>query len=294
MSEAGQFSGGWNDEIFKNFAEMARKECGLTISPEKSLMVQSRIRPRVRKLGLDGFSQYYDFIQSEQGSKELDHLISALTTNVSYFFREPHHFERLEATLQENKRSKKEYKVWSAGSSNGQEAYSIAMKMHNILGPSATSQVKILATDIDRNVLKFGKSGRYSEEMINGVSQELRERYFTSGSTGGEKFFEARDELKDMISFKLLNLIDKWPMKGPFDAIFCRNVVIYFDDGIRRSLWPRFASLLRPESLLFIGHSERITNPEKYGFELIGPTAYKRIPNDSHHDVNAETRHGVA
>lgn len=283
----------WDEDTFLKFALLAKDECGISISTEKSLMMKSRIAPLVKAKKLPTFRSYFDFLKSNSCNIEKQRVISAITTNVSYFFREPHHFEIMLHYMNEAKQNP--FRVWCAGSSNGQECYSIVMKAHELRG--GPERLKVLATDIDLEVLQFAKQGIYSQSMTKGVPTQILESYFNKIDRNGEMVFEIKNEIKDTISFKQLNLLNRWPMEKKFDVIFCRNVVIYFDDVIRRSLWPRFSQILKPGALMFVGHSERISSPESFGFELVGPTAYRRTTDATYDQKNGqilEARHGFA
>ena len=243
-------------------------------------MVQSRLRPRLKVLGLSSISEYLNFVSSGVGNEELKNMISALTTNVSHFFREAHHFdflrdhlsEKLEAETKQGQR----VRVWSAGCSNGQEAVSIAISLLRQMPSISSHDVRILATDIDRDVLKFAIVGEYPERMMSGVSNEDLARYFRITDSNGSLSYQVSQEIRDLIVFKELNLLSSWPMKNYFDVIFCRNVVIYFDAATQNALWPRFHKMLAPSGLFCLGHSERMAEPDRMGFEAIGPTAYRK------------------
>lgn len=268
-------------DSFRAIADLAYEESGLTLPEEKTTMIQSRLRHRLRALGLSEFSQYSDFVRSEDGLQERRFLISALTTNVSHFFREAHHFDVLNTALFQrfSKPTKMApLRIWSAGCSKGQEALSIAMNMFENLPQCADGDFRILATDIDPSVVQFAQQGRYSERMTKGASLALRSKYFDSSpALNGEPTFTANPKIRDLIRYNELNLLSPWPIKTKFDAIFCRNVVIYFDIATQDKLWPRFRAALQPEGLLFLGHSERIFEPERFGFECIAPTTYRPL-----------------
>ncbi|MEL6227336.1 MAG: protein-glutamate O-methyltransferase, partial [Pseudomonadota bacterium] len=276
MSSAAHIQPDMSAEAFEAFARIAHGNWGLVLVPEKRAMVASRLRHRVRACGLDGFDAYQELVQSEAGSDELANMISALTTNVSHFFREPHHFDILsKEVLPRAKRTlaeKGRFRIWSAGCSNGQEPYSIAMHLLNEAPELASSDFKILATDIDPKVISFAKTGAYDEALLRGLPGAYRKR-FTTPIKGGASISK---ELRGLITFNRLNLLEPWPMTGAFDAIFCRNVVIYFDQPTQDALWPRFNAALVPTGMLFLGHSERIQGFEDFGFSPSGATAFKK------------------
>ncbi len=263
---------------FRAIADLAYRESGLTLVAEKASMIQSRLRHRLKALGLPDFAQYCDFVLSNDGLDERRALISALTTNVSHFFREQHHFDTLCQIVTARMpllREGGQLRIWSAGCSNGQEALSAAITLLELAPEIAKLDVRILATDIDPEVIAFAREAVYPKRLLGGVGPDLLARYFDPvGSPGGDPQFRAGASLTGMIRYKELNLLREWPMRGRFNVIFCRNVVIYFDAATQSALWPRFRAVLEPEGTLFMGHSERITTPETFGFVCTGLTTY--------------------
>lgn len=261
---------------FDAIAELARREFGLNIAPEKMKMVQSRLRHRLNELNLTDFNAYSDLVCSAHGADEKRCMISALTTNVSHFFREPHHFDVLSEHMLPNLKSriaaKDRIRIWSAGCSNGQEPYSIAMHLIGHEPILRDSDFKILATDVDPKVVTFARDGVYETRVVSGIPSSLQKQFLQADETS----WRVNDTIRDQISFRELNLLAQWPMQHQFDAIFCRNVVIYFDVETQEELWPRFHQMLKPGGLLFLGHSERIATPAKFGFKTIGTTAYQK------------------
>ncbi|MFK7835804.1 MAG: protein-glutamate O-methyltransferase CheR [Sulfitobacter sp.] len=266
-------------ESFRAIADLAYRESGLTLVEEKSSMICSRLRHRLRDLGLQNFSAYTALLKSDDGAKERRHLISALTTNVSHFFREMHHFDTLREEFAKRLpglRSGGQMRIWSAGCSNGQEAMSTAITLLEHSADAGQLDVRILATDIDPEVVGFAREGVYPERMIRGVSETLLSKYFDrDDSKAGEPFFAAKPALRNLIRVNQLNLLGEWPMTRRFDIVFCRNVVIYFDLKTQTTLWPRMKKTLAPDGVLFLGHSERIADPQAYGFDCTGPTTYR-------------------
>jgi len=269
-------------ESFRSIADLAYRESGLTLVEEKTSMIQSRLRHRLRVLELEDFTAYCAVLNSDAGQSERRHLVSALTTNVSHFFREAHHFEQLAKLFSSHAaklRSGGRMRIWSAGCSNGQEPLSAAITLAELAPDIANLDLKILATDIDQNVIRFARTARYSQRFMRGVTTEMRSQYFGAlAEMNGEKQYEVTAIIRQMIQFNALNLLGQWPIRTKFDVIFCRNVVIYFDAKTQERLWPRFLEVLHPDGLLFLGHSERIAEPEKFGFECIGPTTYRPLP----------------
>jgi len=264
------------DRDFAALAKLVHDECGIVLAEAKKGLVVSRLSRRLRDLHLRDFGQYCRLLQSESGADERAKLISALTTNVTKFFREDHHFRALEKQifpeLVERARRRGRVRIWSAGCSTGEEPYSIAMELLDLFPEAHSHDIRILATDIDPQVLITASAGRYSDTAVAGVPASRRSRYFTvSGGT-----FEVNQTLRELITFAPLNLVGQWPIRGPFDVILCRNVVIYFDTATQEILWKRFASLIPPSGHLFIGHSERLGRAAERYFATNGITQYRR------------------
>lgn len=261
-----------SDQHFQRVIEIAAIEAGLAIPETKKSLVQSRVARRMRVLGLSDCGEYLDSLPGNSNEKQ--HFISALTTNVSHFFREAHHFEFIRDTILTTTSSNR-LRFWSAGCSNGQEPYSLAMEIIKSVPNASKRDVLILATDIDDTVLEKASLGIYSEVEIEGIPEPDRKRFLTKQTDGQ---YQVNDELRNLVRFKKLNLNSpNWPMKGPFDAIMCRNVVIYFSDETQNLLWPRFHNLLRQSGSLLLGHSERIVDVEGMGFQVAGVTTYQKI-----------------
>lgn len=265
-----------SDADFKAITDIAYEDAGLVFLPEKAPLVRSRITRRLRQLKLGNFSDYTSYVQTEQGRNERRIMISSLTTNVSNFFRESHHFdifrEQVLPQLITRARAGGRVRLWSAGCSTGQEPYSMAMTLLGIAPDAANLDIKILASDIDPNVIETAKQGFYDARALGDISESFQ-KSFTAPAKNG---FEISESVRNLISFRELNLLGPWPMSGVFDAIFCRNVVIYFDEATQLSLWPRFEAVTSPEGWLFVGHSERLSEKLDTEFIAVGPTAYRR------------------
>jgi chemotaxis protein methyltransferase CheR len=236
-------------------------------------LVYSRLAKRLRKLGLQSFDEYCAFIESDADGAERVQMLAALTTNVTRFFREPHHFEHLRnhvlPELLDAARDGARVRLWSSACSSGEEPYSIALTILDLLPDAGRHDVRILATDIDPNIVNTARAGDYRSEAIAPVAPYLRDRWMSRGA--GETWC-VNDEVRALVSFKELNLIGDWPMRGQFDAIFCRNVVIYFEEDTQALVWKRMRERLTPAGRLYIGHSERVNVP---GFASDGLTVYK-------------------
>ena len=248
---------------FQRIVEVARSDAGIDLCEAKASLVYSRLTKRLRTLRLQSFKSYCELLSRGDGKDERQHMVAALTTNVTRFFREQHHFEHLKthvvAPLAAQLRSGGSLRIWSAACSSGEEPYSIALAILSVMPDAAALNVKILATDIDPGVLKKGNAGVYSDAIMAPVAPDLRRRWFTPHDLGdGDKGWKATEELRHLVVFRQHNLMGAWPMRGPFDAIFCRNALIYFREEDQVSVWRRFAPLLTPSGRLYIGHSERL------------------------------------
>ncbi|MCM5557966.1 protein-glutamate O-methyltransferase CheR [Pleomorphomonas sp. JP5] len=262
---------------YRRLSAFIHGRTGITLPDHKINMVYSRLTRRLRELGFSAFAEYCDYYSSPEGEDEIEYLINALTTNLTRFFREKHHFDHLAENLlsdlsTDGINGRTRLRIWSAGCSTGEEPYSIAMTYRETASSRVRCDTRILATDIDSSVVARGSSGRYGGQSVAELGKGRRYRHFNALS-GGE--WQVRPELRQLIAFKQLNLLDTWPMKGPFDAIFCRNVMIYFDNPTKARLVQRFADLLAPGGWLYIGHSETILD-QKTVFRLRGPTIYQK------------------
>jgi chemotaxis protein methyltransferase CheR len=255
---------------------MIHADAGIVLNDGKAALVYARLAKRLRALRMQAFAEYCDLVESPEGADERQEMLTALTTNVTKFFREPHHFEHLKTRiltpfLQSGARGR--LRLWSAASSTGQEPYSIAVTLLSLWPDAANHDVKILATDIDRKVLAAAEAGVYAEAKMEGLSADQRRRYFEPAGPG---LFRAVAPLRKLIAFRPLNLVESWPMRGQFQAIFCRNVVIYFDEPTQQRVWEKFLPLLSPDGALYIGHSERVTGPAAAHLGSDGVSTYRR------------------
>ncbi|MBI3677777.1 MAG: protein-glutamate O-methyltransferase [Proteobacteria bacterium] len=265
---------------FMHLAEMLRSNTGIVLDDEKMPLVYARLTKRLRAHGFKTFRRYRAFISTEQGAGERRRMMEALTTNVTRFFREAHHFEHLKnralPPLVAAARNGKRVRLWSAGCSTGEEAYSMALTLLSIMPDATRFDIKILATDIDTNVLDHARAGVYPAAAVSPVSAELRERWFVPNDANpDESFLRVRRDLKSLVAFRTANLIGPWPMKGPFQVIFCRNTVIYFDEITRNDIWNKMAALLAAGGHLYVGHSERLP-ADAHWFRPDGLTIYRR------------------
>ena len=264
-------------EDFSAIARMLYDDAGIALTESKASLVYSRLAKRLRALGLESFRDYCSLVGGSEGLSERQNMLAALTTNVTRYFREPHHFEHLKAkvlpSLITQAKARGRVRFWSAGCSTGQEPYSIALTILEMMPDAANYDIRILATDIDPNVVATGRAAVYSEEAVQPVPSALRDRWMVRVRDGNREAWGAGEEMRRLVSFRELNLMGNWPMKGRFDTIFCRNVVIYFDEATQSRMWKRFAPLLNPGGRLYVGHSERVTEMDK--FDTDGLTTYR-------------------
>ena len=267
------------DKDFETIKTLAKQRSGIELGEHKKEMIYSRIVRRIRALDMTDFKTYLEYLEENPGA-ELTNFINAITTNLTSFFRESHHFDYLKNTVLpeviKKKKTQRRLRIWSAGCSTGEEPYSIAMTLHGCFEKDRWD-AKILATDLDTNVLSHGRRGVYSKERIGNMDSQLVKKYFVEprGSANADSM-EARDSIKNLITFNHLNLLGEWPMKGKFDVIFCRNVVIYFSKDTQRELFERYANILEPDGYLFIGHSESLHGVSKR-FASVGRTIYRKL-----------------
>ena len=256
---------------FERIRTLLYQHSGIKLSDSKSNMVYSRLTRRLRATGLKSFQDYLQRVERDQG-EEWDAFINALTTNLTAFFREPHHFPLLRDHVLSLR--KRPLRLWCSAASTGEEPYTMAMTMVDAFG-SFKPPVQIIATDIDTNVLSKAQAGIYPLDRVEKLPPETLKRFFLKGSGNNAGYVQVRKELRDLISFSQLNLLDaRWPVSGPFDVIFCRNVMIYFDKDTQYKILKRFAPMLETHGLLFAGHSESLHHAADF-FKLRGKTVYE-------------------
>ena len=267
----------FTDKDFNFIQKVVHEHAGIVLSEAKRNMVYSRLARRLRELKLQKFSDYLELLERDE-SGELGQFINAMTTNLTAFFREPHHFEYLTDTVipEVAKRpGPRKLRIWSAGCSTGEEPYTLAMTLQEATNGLQGWDARILATDLDTKVIATGKQGVYREDRIEGIDRHRAQRWFLKGKGAKSGMVRVSRELQEMIAFRQLNLLKEWQHRGPFNVIFCRNVVIYFDKDTQRKLFDRYADMMHDDGYLFIGHSESLFKVTDR-FELIGNTIYRK------------------
>ncbi|NLF29814.1 MAG: protein-glutamate O-methyltransferase [Planctomycetes bacterium] len=264
------------DAQFSALSRLVKQVAGINLHEGKRELVKSRLNKRLRHLGLRDFNQYIEYLAADTTAGELTAMLDAISTNLTSFFRENAHFEFLASSvLPAWGASARPLRAWSAGCSSGEEAYTLAICLQENLPKPAGRDVRILATDLSTRVLNKAAAGVYDADRLESMPAALRGRYFTPVLRDGQRCFQVSDGIRRMVTFGRLNLMEAWPMRGPFDLIFCRNVMIYFDKATQGALVNRFHDLLASGGLLFIGHSESLTGIQ-HRFRYVQPTVYRK------------------
>lgn len=269
----------FSEQDFQRVRRIIGDIAGISLADGKRELVYSRLSRRLRQRGLQRFEDYCNLLETHEDTDEVGEFVNALTTNLTSFFREAHHFdylarELLPALVRAGHFGSRRLRIWSAGCSTGEEPYSIAMVVRESL-PSVGWNVKILATDLDSNVLATAERGVYDASRIKDLPEARVRRWFQKGRGAQAGQVRVASVLRELITFRRLNLMEDWPMRGPFDIVFCRNVVIYFDKPTQRILFDRFANALTEAGHLFVGHSESLFKVTER-FAPLGKTIYQR------------------
>ena len=262
----------WSNADFLRVQTLIYQRAGISLHDGKHAMVYSRLSRRLRETGHASFREYLDWLERHDGP-EWQEFVNALTTNLTAFFREQHHFEIL-ATYLRSKPAGTPWRVWCNAASTGEEPYSIVITALEALG--AKAPFKLTASDIDSRVLATAAQGVYRMDALKGLSSERLQRFFLRGKGENAGLMRAKPELRNAIEFMIVNLIrDDWPFREPFDVVFCRNVMIYFDAATQRSVLERIHRVLKPGGMLFVGHAENFSESRDL-FTLRGKTVYER------------------
>ncbi|MDR2365550.1 MAG: chemotaxis protein CheR [Zoogloeaceae bacterium] len=258
---------------FERVRKLIYDKAGISLTSAKQDMVYSRLARRLRVTGMKSFGQYLDNLEFSRGAAEWEGFINALTTNLTSFFREPHHFPLLAQYLREVAAKRKQINIWCCAASTGEEPYSIAITAADCL-PGGGQQVSVVCSDLDTSVLATAEKGEYAADRVEKIPPEQLKRYFSKGATPTGDIYSVKPELRRMLSFRRINLLDPvWPVRGPLDVIFCRNVMIYFDKPTQYKILARFAPMLQPDGRLFAGHSESFLHAVDL-FHSLGKTVY--------------------
>jgi len=274
---------------FRAFRGLIYDKSGITLSDSKTQLVASRLARRLRAHGLDSYGSYFDLVmRNDPDGTELRELLNAITTNKTDFFRERHHFDFVTRTFlprfldRARRTGERNLRVWSAGCSSGEEPYTIAMTLLSALPQGGQFPIQITATDLDTQVLDRAQSGVYSDDVVAPVPIEMQRRFFRRGTGANAGKVRVNDSLRELITFRQLNFVEQpWPVQGPFDLIFCRNVMIYFNAATQHTIVEQFAQRLRPDGYLFIGHSETLNGLSELYEPLRGTIYRRRAPNEA-------------
>jgi chemotaxis protein methyltransferase CheR len=261
-------------EEFARVCRLLYSVCGINLQPGKEQLVKARLWKRVRVLHLSSYSQYLDLLESRSGGEELLLMVDSLTTNKTSFFRESAHFDFLRDRLRERSKGDAQLRIWCAGCSTGQEPYTLAITLVEA-GLTNPREARILATDISARVLEEARAGVYGADDVGDIDRAMLAKYFRPQTGNAAPSYAVTESARRMIQFARLNLMEAWPMKGPFDFIFCRNVMIYFDKDTQQKLVRRFWETLRPGGFLLVGHSESLTGRADR-FAYVQPATYQK------------------
>lgn len=266
-----------SDAEFRKASDLVKSLAGIHLTDGKRELVSARLAKRLRTLGLSTLSDYLDMVREDKTQDELVMMLDALTTNLTSFWRESDHFdyvvEKILPALEA--RGQNEIRVWSAGCSTGEEPYGLAMLILGNLRNPRSTRLRVLATDLSTRVLDTAKRGKYGEERVKNIPPDLRNKFVSKEDAHSGTLYSMNPEVRSAITFARLNLMESWPMKGPFDMIFCRNVMIYFDKPTQKQLVERFGTLLSSGGTLFVGHSESLAGVQ-HSFRYVRPTIYEK------------------
>jgi chemotaxis protein methyltransferase CheR len=271
----------FSEADFRALVQLVHQYAGIALADSKRNLVYGRLSRRLRALGMTSFREYRDHLAGSEGPREIVKFVNAISTNLTKFFREIHHFEHLRTHVavpfsrSGNRGMDRRLRIWSAGCSTGEEAYTVAVVLQREISDVATRDVRILASDIDTDVLAKAARGEYPVSSIEDVPRSFRQFFPVSGGDDGDERIVMDAATKRLVVFRRLNLMDPWPFRGQFDVIFCRNVMIYFDTPTKATLVERFTQQLKPGGLLYIGHSESLLGIHP-GLCLVGRTTYRR------------------
>jgi len=270
-----------SDSEFQAFSDLVYKKAGINLHAGKKELVRARLAKRIREDGFESFGEYYHFVINDETGDELVQLLDSISTNLTNFFREPKHFQFMAQVFLPEikhvalKKGGRRLRIWSAGCSTGEEPYSIAVTVLENLPDFDRWDIKILATDLSTRVLQTARQGVYRAERLADIPQEVLRRYFQKGRGDWNGWFKVKDQVKRLVVFRRLNLVEPLPFRKPINLIFCRNVMIYFDKNTQTDLVARLYQVLADGGYLLIGHSESLTGVSQT-FHYIQPTIYRK------------------
>lgn len=270
-----------SDNDFNLFSRLVYENCGINLHSGKKELLRARLSKRLREMGFNGFRQYYKYLTKADSGQELINMLDAISTNLSSFFREKKHFEFLEQHVYPLYRDMKKQgiplrlRLWSAGCASGEEPYTLAISLLEHLIKDTFIDVKILATDISTRSLEVAKKGIYSTASLKNVTPDLLKKYFQKGYGKWDDHYKIKEVVTRLVEFRRLNLIENFPFKNQFDFIFCRNVMIYFDQETKKKLVGKLYDYLKTDGYLFVGFSESLTGTEHH-FQYVNPTVYQK------------------
>ncbi len=270
-----------SEDDFRRVSDIIYQHCGINLHDGKKSLVRARLAKRIREGKFKSFASYVDYALSAEGKDEFRNLVDSISTNLTSFFREKGHFAYVRDVFlphlvsSQNRKSAQRIRVWSAGCSTGEEPYSIAITLQEELEKYGSWNIKILASDVSTRVLNHARDGIYLADKVAPLSAQQKQRFLRMVKTEQGKSYQVQDALKKMIRFRYLNLMEEWPFTGPFDIIFCRNVMIYFDKPTQERLVNRYYNCLSPGGLLFIGHSESLASVN-HKYRYVQPATYAK------------------
>jgi chemotaxis protein methyltransferase CheR len=263
-----------SENQFRKISRIVHRLCGIHLKDGKQALVRARLMKRLRALKLSDFGEYIRLIESPEGLEELGFMVDVMTTNKTSFFREPEHFNYLCERILPDLDARR-LRFWTAACSSGEEPFSLAVALREHLPDPHRRDLKILATDISTRMLERARRAVYSEDLVRGVPPKYLQQYFERVRDNGVPAYRVRADLRAMVRLGWLNLMDPWPMRGPFNVIFCRNVMIYFDRPTQQRLIQRFWEILEPGGYLFVGHSEGLS-AVSHRFHYVRPAVYRK------------------
>ncbi len=276
-----------SQDLFTKISKLVYRIAGINLPATKMGLVKSRLLKRLRELDLFDFESYWQYVENDKTGLELAHMIDIITTNKTDFFREPQHFNFIKEHVIPGLNKKEKIRLWSAGCSSGAEPLTMALILYDAIDNIKNYDIQILATDISNEILKIARLGEYDHSLMEGVPRDFINKYFISFKSADKTIYKVKDNIRSLVKFANHNLMSEWPMKGPFDIIFCRNVMIYFDKDIRQYLVKRFHNILKPSGYFFVGHSESLSTTH-HNFKYVQPAVYQKI-TDYDSGRNSET-----